>query len=187
MSIAYPPARIALVSDSPESASTLVARAVARDLPPPLLVEILYLSDYEQGRTATSGTILELFHELYCGAYDLIHTFEYNFAERVFDRVIADEPSIHDPKRILNRVLRRPLTVSVHDETMILSVRNRFAVIGSGTYVPTDTTNSWASFFADVLSSTRSRTGPMDEMALWKRVKNWNVRVKRVRAIQGHS
>lgn len=114
-------ARIALVVDAPDWAFDGIARAIQPTLNERFDTDILYLCDYEPAwaSTPTPGTALEFFHELFCGAYDLIHCLGRPFCQRVIDPAIAADPALRPPQAVLDRVLRRPLTMNVHDHLIV--------------------------------------------------------------------
>lgn len=174
--------RLALVVTAPGDATDRLARVIVPTLAARLDAEILALSDY--ATVAATGTPSELFHELFCGAYDLVHAFDVRFAERVFDPAIAAEPALHDAGALADRLLKVPLTISAPDpETLAPSeARDRLLVLltvicsGHVTTAPA----SWLAFFEGVLLQAHAGTGPMSEGAVWERSKAWSARVARV-------
>jgi len=170
--------RLALIVDAPGDAGDRLARAIVPALAGLMDAEILALSDYDAEPPAA------LFHELFCGAYDLVHAFDVRFADRVFDRAVAAEPSLRDPSTLVDRLLKVPLTMSAVDPEVLAPslerdrLRMLLTVVCAG-YV-TGPPASWPDFFAAVLRHARAGTGPLSDAAVWERSKAWTARVARV-------
>ncbi len=185
-----PRARLALVVDEPDSAQGVLARSIVPHLASRFDVEALYLSDYDSARPRTPAAASELFHELYCGAYDLVHTFTLAFGERVFASAIAAEPALRDPEAVLERALKIPLTVSLPEGRSLDPRLDRFAalyadVFVADAFVPSRTDASWGGFFESMMDAVRAERGPLSDLAVWERVKAWRALVEHVRATVG--
>lgn len=134
--------RLALVIDAPNWAFDGIARAIRPTLERTFDVELLYLCDYEPAwaSTPTPGTAADLFHELFCGAYDAVHLTTRVLGLRVIDPVLKADPSLRPAASVLDRVLRRPITMNVHDHMIVdqpterETARNEFALT-SGYFV----------------------------------------------------
>ena len=135
--------RIALVVDAPELGlrqhrpidCTGPGEAVRRRDPLPVRLRA------GVGLDADAGHGVGVVGRVFCGAYDLVHTFVRAFPERVFDPVIAAEPLLHSPHAVLDRVLKVPLTVNVHDHQLLdrpedlNRARDLFGVLSAGYFV----------------------------------------------------
>lgn len=175
-----PRARVALVVDEPDSAQDDLARSIVPSLRARLDVETLYLSDHDPGRSWTPAMPSELFHELFCGAYDLVHTFSAAFGVRVFEPAIAAEPALRDADAVLERALKIPLTVSLTIGASLDPAHDRFTEFYAGVFVPGRSAGSWCDFFDGILDAVRAESGPLSELAVWERVKAWRALVERI-------
>lgn len=182
-----PRARLAFVADEPDSAQGRLARSLVPYLSSRFDVEVLYLADYDPVRASTPAAPSELFHELYCGAYDLVHAFTPVFRERVFEAAIAAEHGLADPEAVLERVLKLPLTASPDEGASLDPGRDRFAALFTDVFVPGQSGTSWIEFFERMLEAVRAETGPLSDLAVWERVKAWRALADQVRATVGPS
>lgn len=179
-----PRARLALVVDEPDSSQSNLARSIVPHLSARFDVEVLHLSDYDPARAWTPSAPSELFHELYCGAYDLVHTFTPTFGTRVFESAIAAEPALWEPEAVLERALKIPLTVSLPYGSSLDPSGDRCAALYADVAPAGGSEASWSGFFETVMEAVRAETGPLSDLAVWERVKAWKTLVEYVRATE---